>query len=481
MAPLTKLMPLYDQSESWIEFSGKILSKLNEVIREVNAYFEIDLDTYVVNLLRPWASADITVDSLDEGSEPTASITQDHNGTHLFLGLPKGDTGLSSYDYAVLNGYTGSLEDFTNDILGYTGAYAAQLAAETARDEAETARDEIVSLNLNHEKYLNWRRLTTNPASFYPVPQSPLYVRASGEPIQEGTGDPAPDNIRPILPWKASGEMVKVRRTGKNLLNIANRKFARIGDYANTTLRTNIKDDEIYYMSDNNYGYGISSKAFLTETGIRQTYDGWTSGGQAMFIRCKPNTSYTISTIPTPYGFRRMEFSDLGVFSTSGGTITTASYSFVTKPDSAFVGAIFFPNNQSSTEEVFNSNIQIELGSTATPYEPYSGEEITLTAPQDIYGGWLDNEGKWLITHVNIPSYAGESVPTGWKSSVGSLATGAQVVYPLAVPTALTITPKLLLALPQADRTVPRLNVVATDAQGLRTDYAKSPIQEENT
>ena len=27
-----------------------------------------------------------------------------------------------------------------------------------------------------------------------------------------GTGDPAPDNIRPILPWKASGETVKITR-----------------------------------------------------------------------------------------------------------------------------------------------------------------------------------------------------------------------------------------------------------------------------
>ena len=42
---------------------------------------------------------------------------------------------------------------------------------------------------------------------------------------------------------------------------------------------------------------------------------------------------------------------------------------------------------------------QIELGSTATPYEPYSGQEITLTAPQEIPAGWMDNEAAGRVTH----------------------------------------------------------------------------------
>jgi hypothetical protein len=40
-----------------------------------------------------WADVDISVSALVEGSDPTASITQDETGTSISLGIPKGDTG----------------------------------------------------------------------------------------------------------------------------------------------------------------------------------------------------------------------------------------------------------------------------------------------------------------------------------------------------------------------------------------------------
>ena len=39
-----------------------------------------------------WAAVDISVSALVEGSDPTASITQDETGTSISLGIPKGDT-----------------------------------------------------------------------------------------------------------------------------------------------------------------------------------------------------------------------------------------------------------------------------------------------------------------------------------------------------------------------------------------------------
>lgn len=55
---------------------------------------------------------------------------------------------------------------------------------------------------------------TGNPVQCYPVAGYPLGVKASWEPTQEGTGDPSPDNIRPI----SGRDSVSVERCGENML-----------------------------------------------------------------------------------------------------------------------------------------------------------------------------------------------------------------------------------------------------------------------
>lgn len=47
-----------------------------------------------------------------------------------------------------------------------------------------------------------------------PVANSPLGVQVEIAPTQEGTGDPSPENVRPIVGWDA----VNVWRCGKNFL-----------------------------------------------------------------------------------------------------------------------------------------------------------------------------------------------------------------------------------------------------------------------
>lgn len=53
----------------------------------------------------------------------------------------------------------------------------------------------------------------------YPVAGYPLGVKASWEPVQEGSGNPSPENIRPIK----GRDSVKVERCGKNLLPFGER------------------------------------------------------------------------------------------------------------------------------------------------------------------------------------------------------------------------------------------------------------------
>lgn len=116
---------------------------------------------------------------------------------------------------------------------------------------------------------------------------------------------------------------------------------------------------------------------------------------------------------------------------------------------------------------------QIETGSTATAWSPYSnlcpisgwtGANVyhsgadtsdattySITFPSEagtVYGGTLDvTTGKLTVTHGNIASYSGETMPGRWISSMdvysagGTPTTGAQVVYELATPQTYQLTP----------------------------------------
>lgn len=95
------------------------------------------------------------------------------------------------------------------------------------------------------------------------------------------------------------------------------------------------------------------------------------------------------------------------------------------------------------------ADFQLELGSTATAYEPYQVSTYTTSLGQTVYGGTLDMvSGVLTVTHGNIASYNGETLPSTWISDRDVYAsgttptTGAQVVYELATPLTYTLTPQ---------------------------------------
>ena len=52
-------------------------------------------------------------------------------------------------------------------------------------------------------------------AACHPVAGYPLEVRSGIEPVQSGSGDPSPSNVRPITGWTGA----TLTRCGKNLIN----------------------------------------------------------------------------------------------------------------------------------------------------------------------------------------------------------------------------------------------------------------------
>ena len=124
-------------------------------------------------------------------------------------------------------------------------------------------------------------------------------------------------------------------------------------------------------------------------------------------------------------------------------------------------------------------NLQIESGSSASPYAPYSNicpisgwtranvyhsgadtsdaTTYSITFPSaagTVYGGTLDvTNGVLTVDRAQIASYAGETLPSTWISdrdvySAGATpTTGAQVVYELATPITYHLTPQEITTL----------------------------------
>jgi hypothetical protein len=176
-----------------------------------------------------------------------------------------------------------------------------------------------------------------NPVVCYPVAGYPLGVTASWEPTQEGSGDPSPDNVRPIK----GRDSVTVERCGENLWSFGNVSFMR------------------YKEISTNYPAG------------------------KYVLSCEVETESTSDTVQVgrfvdgnwKYSQERKNKRIIILISASVGISAFRFYSGSS------------PADHSNTTY---KNIQLELGNGATTYAPYTGQTAILTLPRTIYGGTVD-------------------------------------------------------------------------------------------
>ena len=155
-------------------------------------------------------------------------------------------------------------------------------------------------------------------------------------PKQAGTGDPSPENVRPIPGW----DEVTVTRCGKNLLGIS--------------LPYSFSNDSSTEFSldlDLTGTFAFSVQIDFTEPGITSI---------ALFSFVVDGTEQYISS----------------------GTINEGK---ILTGHLSKLSLINWSNSEGTINE-----IQLEVGSTPTPYEPYQGNDYTLTLPETIYGGTVD-------------------------------------------------------------------------------------------
>lgn len=121
--------------------------------------------------------------------------------------------------------------------------------------------------------------------------------------------------------------------------------------------------------------------------------------------------------------------------------VANGAVKFTVPNDVSFIKVgICFRGDTGDTVTV--SNIQLELGSTATPYEPYASSQQTITLPSDhnylasLPDGTRDElalraDGVAVLTErtIKLASYNGEPITTSYMSTTGQLTTGATIYY----------------------------------------------------
>lgn len=295
------------------------------------------------------------------------------------------------------------------------------------------------------------------------VPVKSLIVNI--DPVQEGSGDPSPTNVRPISGWSE----VNVEHTGENVFD--ENAFVQYGA---------TKQSDGSWLTTNLYQF-YGKVAYAPPTGytgqLAVTFKRKTESGKQslrLIINYTDGTNVTLG------------------FSNATGNWDT--YTLVTN-ESKTVANIKFDYG-SGVATYFN--LLVAFATTVTPYEPYSGQSITIPLGQTVYGGKLDvlsgvltvdramvnmgtlnwsyspSDSEFYATISGIKSsthnvicdrYINRANPSGkyivcvakilrlYDSSYTDAATlkaalsGAQLVYELATPITVQLTPHEVTAL----------------------------------
>lgn len=250
-----------------------------------------------------------------------------------------------------------------------------------------------------------------NLATHWPLQFGPHSV-TGGSFTQAGSGDPSPDNIRAITPWKAAGAATTVTRCGKNLLQ-------NIGTTATVVDVTfTVNADKSVTVN----GTAAAARYFLIGGGV--------AGAVPVPQWIIPGTTYVLKATGSADCWLHLSF--------NGGT--TRNYvaaankaTFTYNPaDGNTSYSIYVAIPSGKTMNNFTMYPQLEPGSTATAYEPYISKSATLAAPE-LYAGYMGDDWYWrrtwdkkTLSSTSGMTYSGEE--TDVAIFVGAVLTGGVAI-----------------------------------------------------
>lgn len=214
-----------------------------------------------------------------------------------------------------------------------------------------------------------------NPVVCYPVAGYALGVKASWEPVQEGTGTPSPENIRPIT-GRAS---VKVERCGENVI-----EFLSTED-SSSDIKIAVDAEKNITLNGTLAGKGnITIGTCRLHWVAGKTYTMYVKKvGGSVSLGSGDGITFAYALFTTDYNhfFR-------------GGTNSTNLDVYIASDAALVETELVFMLQCWRKGTVFNNfKFQIEVvEGTTTPstYAPYNGQTNTLTLPEAVYGGEVD-------------------------------------------------------------------------------------------
>ena len=214
-----------------------------------------------------------------------------------------------------------------------------------------------------------------NPVVCYPVAGYSLGVKASWEPVQEGSGTPSPENIRPIK----GRDSVTVERCGENVI-----EFLSTED-SSSDIKIAVDEEKNITLNGTLAGKGnISIGTCRLHWVAGKTYTMYVKkvGGSVSFGSGDGITfAYALFTTDYDHFFRGdTNSTNLDVYIASDAALVETELVFMLQCWRK--GTVF--NN-------FKFQIEVVEGTTTpSTYAPYNGRTNTLTLPETVYGGEVD-------------------------------------------------------------------------------------------
>ena len=208
-------------------------------------------------------------------------------------------------------------------------------------------------------------------------------------PVQSGSGDPSPDNIRPISGWTGAN----VTRCGKNIVHL--KDATRV---ANGTYRMLTVSNELVSVSATG---SVSSNSIVNSSAMREVCEN----------RDLPPGTYSFSVANLDTNNSAVTLSSIRL-ALNDDTLINNGESF-TLTSAKKIGYI-----TNSSQVTYNANtyikfnLQIERSAQVSEYEPYTGQDYPITFPSEagtVYGGTLDvTNGTLTVTDV-IKTLSGDA------------------------------------------------------------------------
>lgn len=276
-----------------------------------------------------------------------------------------------------------------------------QYATAPATSDDRTNSTDIVTRGYMESSEWNWQKTKkAGTVAFKPVPESDL------EPVVDfmftetlpAEGEKGPEN-----PSTISGvTQAKVTRCGKNLLCVSFNSGTRNGL---------------------TYTRNADGSVTISGTATQDTYYNF-GGAPNISESLNLEGTYTLSGAPNNLGSNYRLVCFKNGLPSSEDTGTGISFSLPSKTHIWF--SFFVKEGFPGSGNTVTFRPQLELGTAATPFEPYSGSDYTIQLGDTYYGGSLD-----VATGVMTVTWVGVILTATGISLYGTVGVDSRLVYNL--------------------------------------------------